>query len=270
MRVGDSLRAMVTLEEQMLALLSQHEDAARRDACAERLLGSARRMAEEHLAALRQRLSDAANGPAGGLVWMAPLPATPPSDDLSDASPVRALTACCAAFHHMASAYSVLHALAHRAADSDREGNTADLAELHLRGYARAAQEVDRVISEVVVSRLDATGSGCRCQCPSCELGLCICAPHGAITVGKAWRETGPEPDAPGIAVRPPRTGSPAQQAGLRAGDRIVAVEGTDLATDLDAPALQAAVRRRAPGESVHLLALRAGGERTPVDLLRP
>lgn len=270
MQVGDSVRAMVTLEQQVLALLSQHEDAARRDAWAERLLGSARRMAEEHLAALRQRLPGGASGPTGGLVWMAPLPATPPSDATSDASPVHALTACCAAFHHMALAYSVLHALAHRAADSDGEGNTADLAELHLRGYARAAQEVDRVISEVVVSRLDATGSECRCQCPSCELGLCICAPHGAITVGKAWRETGPVPDAPGIAVRPPRSGSAAQQAGLRAGDRIVAVDGTDLATDLDAPVLQAAVRRRGAGETVHLHVLRGDEQRTPVDLHRP
>ncbi len=39
--------------------------------------------------------------------------------------------------------YASLHAMAHRAFDSQGPGNTADLAESHLRTHARAIQELD-------------------------------------------------------------------------------------------------------------------------------
>jgi hypothetical protein len=72
-------------------------------------------------------------------------------------------------------AYAVLHAVAHRAFDSQAEGNTADLAEAHLRSYAARIQQLDMLISDVVITELSGAGADCRCQCPPVA-SACACA----------------------------------------------------------------------------------------------
>jgi len=161
------------------------------------------------------------------------------------------------AFNHAALGYVILHAVAHRAFDSQDEGNTADLAESHLRDYAVAAQEINQLISDIVVRELSDAGIDCQCQCPACGLGVCLCAPHGTNTVNQAWRDTTPEPTEPGIVLRPPRAGSAAVEAGLREGDRLAAVDDAPIASDLDTAAMQAAVRKRVAGEELRIRVLR-------------
>lgn len=116
---------------------------------------------------------------------------------------------------------------------------------------------------------LGAEGRECACRCPSCGLGICLCAPHGIVTINQAWRESTPAPAGPGIEVRPPRDGSPAALAGLVAGDRVVGVNGEQLATDLDTMTLQTAIKGHEPGGSVRLEVLR-GSERLQVEVTRP
>lgn len=100
-------------------------------------------------------------------------------------------------------------------------------------------------------------------------MGVCLCALHGTITVNKAWRETSPAPFGPGVEVRAPRRGSPAAQAGLSKGDRIVAADGQQLPTDLDAPVLQATVRAHAPGEPITLEVLQENGDTSQIQVTR-
>src|SRR2546427_10468032 len=83
----------------------------------------------------------------------------------------------------------VLPAVAHRFFDSRGEGNTADLAEGHLRDYAETAQALNRIVSDVAVWGLGKAGQECQCKCPSCGLGVCLCSPHGMNTVAAVWRE---------------------------------------------------------------------------------
>jgi C-terminal processing protease CtpA/Prc len=174
------------------------------------------------------------------------------------------------AFNHAAFGYAMLHAVAHRYFDSQAEGNTADLAEAHLRAYAAAAQEINQIVSDVIVRELSQRDHACRCQCPSCALGVCLCAPHGTNTVNQAWRETSPSAPSGGIWVRPPRSNSVAARAGLRDGDRVIAVDDQEIASDLDVGSMQTAIRKHQSGEEIRLQVRRATGELQEVTVTRP
>ncbi|HEX2645910.1 MAG TPA: PDZ domain-containing protein [Candidatus Dormibacteraeota bacterium] len=173
----------------------------------------------------------------------------------------RALGRVYAVLSEAAFAYAVLHAMAHRDFDSQAEGNTADLAESHLRAYANAIQQLNLLVSDITVNELGSAHADCRCQCPACGLGLCLCAPHGAITVRQVMQEAIPEPPVGGLRVRRPRAGSEAERAGLTDGDRVLAIDGKDIASDLDAAAVQAAIRAHSSGETVRLKVDRAEGQ---------
>lgn len=66
-----------------------------------------------------------------------------------------------------------------------------------------------------------------------------------------------------GLRVRRPRPGSAAELAGLLEGDHVVAIDGDDIETDLDAAAVQAALLASASA-SIRLRVLRAG---EPIEL---
>lgn len=175
------------------------------------------------------------------------------------------LGAIYAALNQLAFAYSALHAAAHRAFDSQADGNTADLAESHLRAYTAAIQQLALLGSDAVVRELGNAGHDCLCQCPACSLGLCLCASHGTNTVRQAWQETLPPPPEGGLRVRPPRTASEADRAGVVAGDQVLAIDGHEIKTDLDTGAVQTAIRAHASGDTVRLRVLRKGSG--PIDL---
>jgi C-terminal processing protease CtpA/Prc len=178
----------------------------------------------------------------------------------------RSLRTVYGGLNEIALAYAVLHATAHRAFDSQAEGNTADLAESHFRAYGTAIQELDLLISDIVVSELDGVGEDCQCQCPACGIGLCLCASHGANTVRQVWRETIPTAPEGGLRVRRPRAGSEAQRAGLLDGDRVLAIDGSEIGTDLDISAVQTAIRAHSAGDSMRLRVLRDGSG--PIELI--
>ena len=266
MQVADYVADMIALEGQVRALLANHADDVSGHPGAEAALRRFQGLVEQHRATLKARLSA-----LGGTEVSEPTRILGAgTSDTADTTARRNLTSHAlygwyAAFNHLALGYSALHAVAHRFYDSQEEGNTADLAEAHLRRYTAAAQEINQLISDVVVWELGSAGQECRCQCPSCGLGICLCVPHGTNTVNQAWRETTPAPTGPGIEVRPPRTGSAAIQAGLGAGDRVIAIDDQEVATDLDATTLQKAISAHVSGQSVRLDVLRAGSERLEV-----
>ncbi len=175
-----------------------------------------------------------------------------------------------AALNELAVAYAVLHAKAHRAFDSQADGNTANLAEAHLRAYTAAIQQLALLTSDVVVHELGSAGNDCLCQCPACGLGLCLCASHGTNSVRQAWQETIPPPSEEGLRVRRPRAGSEAERAGLVEGDHVVAIDGHEIKTDLDIGAVQTAIRAHASGDLVPLRVVRKGSEAIELTARRP
>lgn len=273
MDIAEYVADLLFLEEQVQTLLADQRKHVEQHPGAAAASSRFEEMVEGHRASLARRLSDLGGTEASKSTRLLPLPVpSEPSIPTVGATRVsRALHAWSSAFNHLAFAYGILHAVAHRFYDSHGEGNTAeDVAELHLRRYAEAVQGINQLLSDVVVWELDFAGEECRCQCPSCALGICLCAPHGTVTVNRAWRETTPDVTGPGIALRPPRSGSPAARAGLDTRDRVVRVDDQELATEHDTPALQKAISAHESGQPIRLEVVRGGSNRLHVEVIRP
>lgn len=153
------------------------------------------------------------------------------------------------AFTEASFGYEVLHGLAHRFFQLP----TADLADQHRRSYLQAAQAVHRAAGDVVIQELQDAGHACRCQCPGCGPGICLC-----------WHvHLDPDVEGPGVVgegfvVRAPRAGSNAEQAGLRQGDVILAVAGQEVGSYQE---MVGRMREFEPGEPVGLRIRRGAAE---------
>ena len=163
----------------------------------------------------------------------------------------KALHAITTAFNHAAFGYAMLHTVAHRFNDRTGEGNASDMAEQHQRSYFQASQAVYQLIPDVVIGEMGESGE-CRCTCPSCSLGICLCW-HAHVD---SLMPVSPA-DEGGIMVRLPKANSAALQAGLRQGDVILAVDGQKVQAYQE---LQAEIRKHEPGDEVHLQTLRGPG----------
>ena len=156
-------------------------------------------------------------------------------------------------FTHAVLGYAILHAVAHRLYDL---ATAEDLATQHMKSYAGAAQEIHQLIADVVSWELSKDGQECRCVCDVCDLGLCICASHGADELLRAGGdESGPSPRKGGFLMQAPRAGSVAVRLGLRYGDIIIAADGQEVRSWRE---LYAAIANHKPGEEV-LLRVRRG-----------
>jgi hypothetical protein len=82
------------------------------------------------------------------------------------------------AFNLAAIGYAMLHTTAHLLG----EARTADIAERHMRGYARAIQEINQIIADVVAAELREEGHAMDEQMVR----------HATETINRVWRETSP------------------------------------------------------------------------------
>jgi hypothetical protein len=141
MQVVEYLADLIVLEGQVHALLGDHRGDVEDQPVVAAALDRFQQMVEDHRTALVARLSalggTQVSDPARLMAWPVPSQLPTPTDGPGRVSGV--VHAWYSAFSHLAFAYGVLHAVAHRFYDSQGEGNTAeDLAELHLRRYAGA------------------------------------------------------------------------------------------------------------------------------------
>ncbi len=220
-------------------------------------------MTKGHLQALTARLQTVAD---------VPIPDTTgisfPDGDRGDGYPVStALQTIYVAFSRAVIGYSTLQTLARRFRDSWLIGdeNTADLVKLHTVNYVGAIQQISRLVHDVVLWELDDKGLECDCNCPSCGLGVCLCAVSGREELSNAWAEAGPIAVEEGVYVHPPRKGSAAATAGLRSGDVILTFDGHEIRSY---PVLQTAVLKPEPGEQIQVHVRRGSGEFEDVALV--
>ena len=162
----------------------------------------------------------------------------------------------------------MLRSIALRSRDSILvgEGNTGDMAERHLQIYVSAMHRIYRELNNAVLWELDQVGETCQCTCPSCGHGICMCSQAPRRTLSDIWSEAGPISDDKSVYVHPPRRSSPAEQAGLRAGDEILEANGNVLDTHF---VLQGIVSEHTPGGQIELRVRRASGEVESVSLIR-
>ena len=167
------------------------------------------------------------------------------------------LRALATAFAQAALGYAVLHALAHRS----YEVSTADLADQHRRNYMEAAQAIHQAVADVAAQDLQEAEHACRCECPACSPGICLCwHVHSDPDV------TGLGASTEGIVVRTPRAESNAERAGLCHGDVILAVDGREVRSYQD---MLDRMRDHQPGEQVGLLARRGTGDPQTLTITR-
>lgn len=187
------------------------------------------------------------------------------------------LTETVSEFAKAVAAYSILYTTARLMFD----GETCDLAEEHMHGYAREMQAVSWLIPDVVAGELRQGDLTCRCICPACSIGACLCVRNSINTLLDGWGASQPFdasvakpegvdallegwgaaglPYRPGVDLRsPPRPGSQLAEAGIRQGDRILSVDDQEVSTNDD---LQTALRRHQIGEEVRLRVERRAGE---------
>ena len=165
--------------------------------------------------------------------------------------------------------YSILQLLALRHRDNylAGDGNTADLAVAHYQNYLGVMSKINTLLHDVVVWELDREGVSCRCTCPCCDLGVCLCAPSSRSGLNDAWDTASPDIDRTGVCVYPPRPDSAATMAGLSAGD-VIEAGGGDESESLWA--LHEFVESSQTGAAMKFRVRRQSGESTLVSVVRP
>ena len=232
------------------------------------LLTKFQSMAAEQMHALEHRLqcigNETANSPqvlptelASGLI-------------LDEKYPVSgALQVAYALFSQAIGGYAVLHPLATRFADSlviAEEGTSYHLCRQHGQNYIEAVQKVSQLIPDVILWELDQEHLECHCTCPSCGVGVCVCALAGRDFLREAWREVGPITSDEGVFVQTPKQNSAASKIGLHLGDVILAAEGQEIESYGD---LQNIIRNSDANATLRLKVHRYSDGTENVDLVR-
>ncbi len=125
--------------------------------------------------------------------------------------------------------YSLLEPTSHRALDSwamANEGTTSHIGRQHTQDYTALSGRITAFMHDVVLWELDRDGFYCACTCPSCSIGLCLCAVSSRSILSESWMAAIPPVAEEGLEVKPPRPGSAAAAAAFIPGDIIVAIDG--------------------------------------------
>lgn len=142
------------------------------------------------------------------------------------------------------------------------EPEVCDLAARHLAHHIDGLRVIAGLLPGALARELNEEGLFCRCICPSCSIGACLCVRNSIATVAEAWAWPG-LPMGDGVELRsPPRPGSQLAAADIHEGDRIVSVDDIDVRSNAE---LQAALRKHQLGETAQLRIERPPGE--PVKL---
>ena len=181
-----------------------------------------------------------------------------------------ALQAAYTLFNQAIVGYAVLHPLATRFADSlviADQGTSYHLCRQYAQNYIEAVQEISQVIHDVILWELDQEHLECHCTCPSCGVGVCVCALAGRSFLRDAWVEAGPIAADEGIFVQTPRQNSAASTIGLHLGDVILAAEGKEIEVYGD---LQDVVRNTESGDNIRFTVRRNNANKEDVVMVRP
>lgn len=166
--------------------------------------------------------------------------------------------------------YSALHSLSTRFLDSPfvaDEGTSYHLARQHTQNYVQAIQQISRLFHDAIIWELDEKGLECKCMCPSCGAGICLCAMAGRSFLRDTWVEAGPIAVDEGTYVQRPKQNSAATKAGLHRGDVILAASGKQIESFVD---LQKVVGNAEPGEEIRLTVRRDSNGIEEVVIVRP
>jgi hypothetical protein len=231
-----------------------------------RLVGRVAELSRHHVEGLRERQDR--------MGWAeSPVEKSDPLDMESEYPMSAALMAMSGIVNEAVTGYAMLRSVANRHRDSSQAGedNTADVAEAHAKGYIGVLVAMSRLLNDVVLDELDAVGVSCACTCPSCDLGVCLCAQAPRVNLADWWAEAGPISVDEGVFVHPPKLGSAAALAGLKHGDTVITADGHHIdGRDLDSlVTLQEVVRSHDHGEEILIEVRRTSGDTETISITR-
>ena len=262
---------MVTLENQIETILAEIVDQRTAHPEADALFKRVHVMATDQHTALSSRLQSIRNAVSDPSIpdsvpTMGSLTGIIESGSTNSAS--FALHTVSTILNHAILGYTILQALSHRYRDSKISGgeNTGDISEQHTYNYVTLVQEINQLVQDVVLWELSQADEECRCSCPSCGLGICLCAASSRAILNSAWADSVPA-NQDGILVQAPRSGSAAMTAKLKAGDMVMAADGRTIHSTAD---LQNVVRERQPGEDISLHVRRDGAPMVEISVTKP
>jgi hypothetical protein len=252
--VSDGLVELVALETGIVESLSAWDAVVGdRGAAAEAIAGM-RMAAASRRDALERRIGLIGAGNRGRIEPASvPGPPASPSDALRQA----ASFALGAAY-----TYEAVYLAARLGYDYD----TCDLLEAHLADCVVGNAAAWRAFPHAAARELADVGATCTCRCPMCSIGLCGCIRATLAMTELGWTGHEPEPARGLLLQSPPRPGSQLAEAGLRQGDRVLAVDGDEVGENAD---VQAALRRREVGQEARLGVERPTGERIEITVRR-
>lgn len=138
------------------------------------------------------------------------------------------------------------------------EAAICDVANRHASEWVGELHAASELIPVAVIHQLVAEGEECRCICPACGIGACLCMRNSIETVRTHWGRAALEPSEGIELLIAPRAGSQLADAGVERGDRILAIDGEVLHDNRE---LQQSLRRGAIGEPRTALVIQGGSQ---------
>jgi class 3 adenylate cyclase len=228
---------MLGVEGQILAALGPVSKHLKDHPASSALLGRLKTVAEDHIEGWRVRMLGIGAPDPRTMVAIGSPASMPPAFE-GELTPSAALQVLYTLVSQATFGYSILHVAAHRECDSGwgmEEGNSADLAEEHMKDYLQSIEILHRLVSDVTVWELSREGLECRCVCPTCGLGICMCGSHGTAKLVELWQsamDPGKALAEAGLTMlSAPRANSVALRAGLERGDAIIGLDGQPVGT---------------------------------------
>lgn len=164
--------------------------------------------------------------------------------------------------------YAALLPVANRFRDSPitaPAGTTSHLVRDHIQAHVTSMGRIAGLIQHAVLAALNADGFECRCTCPACGIGLCVCGLGARSILNEAWVAARPEPASNAVLLSQPRGSSAAATAGIENGDILEEVDGTPLETFVQ---LQTTLKSHEIGDGVKL-GIRRGTRSITAQVLR-
>lgn len=252
--ITSRLSRVESLETDLLAALERDRQTADNDRPVRQAIDRMARLAntnQKAILALRREFGPEGGAPSAGV------PATPPID-----GPLSALLERRAvAVSGLIRAYGALYATSRLL----YQAGVCKLANTHAVAWRDRLDELDDLLPAVVIRELVADGATCRCVCPACGVGVCLCLRNSIDTVRDHRYRPGMDPTDGISLVIAPRPGSQLADAGLTADDVVVSVDGDAVRTNVD---LQTALRRRPLNEPATIEVVRAG-QREEIEVAR-
>lgn len=209
------------------------------------LFADIRQTSSEHQAAIRERIRITPDDTPATEI---PAPQNAPLE-FADFHPIA--DSHCAIYSLLGEAvirYSATQSISTRSADSwavSDKGTTGHIARDHVQDYVAVMGRLVNLTHDAVIWELEKDELECRCVCPSCGVGVCLCAVAARGVLSTALAGALPRAAEAGIEVLRPRSGSAAESAGIVEGDRVVAIDGVAIDS---IPPLQGAIRDHETG----------------------